>query len=477
VEGPTCLVGSQEKVNGAFYNYYYDGLGRRRQKSYPGGTSDEFFYTGANQLLVDRGSSGVVTPVAHYTQEDYVWLGGRPVALVRGKLSNTWTKLADTSADCARNGEAAACGVYFPVTDDLGKPVLMLDANGHVAGAVDYEPFGHVNRVGLVAETEHPLDNNSASSQTLGAMEQPTGTSPLANHATSVRMRALFHQVDLTAGQVDVVDADLGTVLASVSGTGRGRTWSDWVTPSTGRASVRLAWPGGQANTTSQGVVLEGYEYQRHQTGAQPFWTPLRFPGQYHDAETDLFENWNRYYDPSIGWYLQPEPMVVEPQFVKGRALDGFGTPTYAYASNNPVTRYDPTGLYDVDPRCSNVPNEQDVRAGAASITDECLRTCVLRKINEVNINCGWRDQIECKKDPDLIGYAPRGGQCQVVRAWELWKDDNKDMGWCSRKLSSTCQMNGMVHEIAHLCGWKDGEMGKGVPYDSGVAPSECLTK
>ena len=210
-------------------------------------------------------------------------------------------------------GEAAACGVYFPVTDYLGKPVLMLDGSGHVAGAMDYEPFGHVNRVGLVAETAHPLDNNSAASQTLGTMEQPTGTSPLANHATSVRMRALFHGVDLTAGQVDVVDADLGTVLASVTGTGRGRTWSDWVTPSTGRASVRLAWPGGLANTTSQGVVLEGYEYQRYQTGAQPFWTPLRFPGQYHDAETDLFENWNRYYDPSIGRYLQPEPMLQNP--------------------------------------------------------------------------------------------------------------------------------------------------------------------
>jgi hypothetical protein len=134
--GGTESVFRAVEVNGAFYNYYYDWLGRRRQKSYPGGTSDEFFYTGANQLLVDRGSSDVVTPVAHYTQEDYVWLGGRPVALVRGKLSNTWTRLADTSADCARNGEAAACGVYFPVTDYLGKPVLMLDGTGHVASLI-----------------------------------------------------------------------------------------------------------------------------------------------------------------------------------------------------------------------------------------------------------------------------------------------------------------------------------------------------
>ncbi|WP_232537697.1 RHS repeat-associated core domain-containing protein [Cystobacter fuscus] len=332
------------EVNGAFYNYYYGGLGRWRQKSYPGGTSDEFFYMGANQLLVDRESSDVVAPVAHYTQDDYVWLEGRPVVLVRGKLSNTWARLADTSADCSRNGEAAACGVYFPVTDHLGKPVLMLDDSGRVSGAVDYEPFGHVNRVGLVAETAHPLNNNSASSQTLGAMEQPTGTSPLANNATSVKMRALFHKVDLTAGQVEVVDANLGTVLASVSGTGRGRTWSDWVTPSTGRANVRLAWPGGPANTTSQGVVLEGYEYQRYQTGAQPFWMPLRFPGQYYDAETDLFENWNRYYDPSIGRYLQPEPILQRPEMLKWYVQGARNLPLYGYAGNNPVNLVDPTG-------------------------------------------------------------------------------------------------------------------------------------
>ncbi|WP_395831308.1 hypothetical protein [Archangium violaceum] len=88
-----------------------------------------------------------------------MWLGGRPVAMVRGRLSNTWARQADTSTDCARNGEAAACGVYFPVTDHIGKPVLMLDGGGRVAGAADHEPFGHVNRVALNAETTHPLDS------------------------------------------------------------------------------------------------------------------------------------------------------------------------------------------------------------------------------------------------------------------------------------------------------------------------------
>ncbi|WP_239014657.1 RHS repeat-associated core domain-containing protein [Archangium violaceum] len=330
-------------VNGAFYNYYYDALGRRRLKSYPGGTSDEYFHDQRNQLLVDRGSSGLAAPVAYYTQDDYVWLGGRPVAMVRGRLSNTWARQADSSTDCARNGEAAACGVYFPVTDHIGKPVLMLDGRGRVAGAADHEPFGHVNRVTLSAETTHPLDSTTAGTSTLASMIQPT------NGAVSVKMRALFHLLDMSAGTVELVDGAAGSVLASESGTGRARFWSDWVQPSTGSASVKVVWPGGVGGSPSTGVVLEGYEYQRYQTGAQPFWTPLRFPGQYYDAETDLFENWNRYYDPSIGRYLQPEPMLQKPAIVRDYARQSRMLTPYAYALNNPLLFADKDGFLPDD--------------------------------------------------------------------------------------------------------------------------------
>ncbi|MCY1078983.1 RHS repeat-associated core domain-containing protein [Archangium lansingense] len=325
-------------VNGVFYNYYYDARGRRRLKSYPGGTSDEYFHDLQSHLLVDRGSSGVVTPVGHYTQDDYVWLGGRPVVLVRGKLSNTWVRLSDSSTDCTRNGESAACGVYFPVTDHIGKPVLMLDGSRRVAGAAEHDPFGHVNRVRLNEETEHPLENDGTLAPfSLAAMAQPMDA------AMQVKMRVLFHLVVLGQGFAELRDGDgqSSTTLSSVPGSTRGHFWSDWVQPTAGSASVWVS-PG---LTSGDGVVLESYEYQRYQTGAQPFWTPLRFPGQYHDAETDLFENWNRYYDPRIGRYLQPEPMLVNPRFVVGMARRGFGAPAYAYAVNNPVNYVDPDGL------------------------------------------------------------------------------------------------------------------------------------
>ncbi len=65
----------------------------------------------------------------------------------------------------------------------------------------------------------------------------------------------------------------------------------------------------------------------------QRFEFNLRFPGQYFDQETNLHYNYFRDYDPSIGRYIQSDPI----------GLDG-GINTYLYAFD-PLTQIDPLGL------------------------------------------------------------------------------------------------------------------------------------
>jgi len=60
----------------------------------------------------------------------------------------------------------------------------------------------------------------------------------------------------------------------------------------------------------------------------------LRLPGQYADAETGTYYNYFRDYDPSIGRYIESDPIGLKA-----------GLSTYAYVSSTPLKYIDPNGL------------------------------------------------------------------------------------------------------------------------------------
>jgi len=89
----------------------------------------------------------------------------------------------------------------------------------------------------------------------------------------------------------------------------------------------------------------------------------LRLPGQYYDAETGNNYNLNRDYDPTLGRYIEPDPIGLSGVMAKNEQLlklyklaitgditepNFFVAPPYInlynYADQNPITNYDPTG-------------------------------------------------------------------------------------------------------------------------------------
>ncbi|MBL8915674.1 MAG: RHS repeat-associated core domain-containing protein [Archangium sp.] len=308
--------------------YYYDAFGRRRAKLSPDSKTDEFFYDLGHQMLSDRGNN---TSTSEWPETDYIWLAGRPVAMVRAKFAvslGNMTRQADGAGYCPRDEEQGLCGTYSIVTDYLGKPVLTLDTAGNTSGTSSYEAFGFANRREYRWGSPH---NNMSDSTAIAPPMPPAGPGGFDGP-----LRVLTSRSQYGASTVTLAGNNENGLLNG----DRAHTWTNWRYSSTN--SWTVAWTPG--SSSDYGIDIEAYELQAKQYGTWWAWTPLRFPGHYYDKETELNENWNRYFDPRTNRYLSPEPLLSDPWLVRSQLGSASVMPTYAYAGANPNYYIDPDG-------------------------------------------------------------------------------------------------------------------------------------
>lgn len=100
----------------------------------------------------------------------------------------------------------------------------------------------------------------------------------------------------------------------------------------------------------------------------------IRFPGQYADDETGLHYNYFRDYDPTLGRYIESDPIGL---------IGGFNT--FIYSINNPVIHTDPDGLSPMSNYFSSMKfylykelpiRKLEARATSASECFICVANC-----------------------------------------------------------------------------------------------------
>jgi hypothetical protein len=118
---------------------------------------------------------------------------------------------------------------------------------------------------------------------------------------------------------------------------------------------------------------------------------------------------------------------------------------------------------------CRALPTVEECIKATQSITQDCLRRCIELQCAGVQINCDEAARAKCKKDREegilTLGYVWMN---RTMTLEKTCKNPRREINWCEWDVSRECRAKGMVHELAHTCGWNH-DQGLGVPGNDGT--------
>ncbi|MFO0727935.1 MAG: RHS repeat-associated core domain-containing protein [Myxococcota bacterium] len=279
-----------------------------------GGVSPEISYQEEFGTCADGFPNEVHVPV---------YLEGRPVALVRAQ------RLA--------NGTMQSPATYWLHSDQLGTPVLVTNASKVERWRWENDPFG---RADPIEHTVFAYDQNPD-----WVVAEPNATT-VSNTFTAGaplninNLRAHFSVFDVKAGATrtakDYVQVKRGSdsaVIATLTGA-LGAFWGPWVaTPGTSQTSMIISYTGDSKADGTAGIAVDKLEYTTSTNGR--FVMYLRMPGQIWDNDAKASSNYQRWYRPSDGRYLSPDPI----------GLAGGEAGYFGYVRGRPLVLADRRGL------------------------------------------------------------------------------------------------------------------------------------
>jgi RHS repeat-associated protein len=266
--------------------------------------------------------------------------------------NSTGDRLSKTASGLATGAYSYTSGTHQLAS--IGSAPRANDANGNTTGSV----IGG-QTYGFAYDSRQRIALTQANGATVGTYLYNALGQRVYTSATSLRFdydQAGHVLANYGASSRDYVWLD-DLPVATVDNTGSGSATSSTVNYV---VADQLATP--RAVTNSAGTVIWSWAYAGNPFGEQQatssgYVLNLRYPGQWHDAETGTADNGYRTFESYLGRYAQTDPT----------GFNG-GISTYAYVGNNPFSFVDPSGLARHKPDslyCQNLANKIKNVSGA----------------------------------------------------------------------------------------------------------------